>query len=175
MPPLQIRELKPGDRQAAALVEQLDALQESLYPDESNHLEPMAELFRAHFEFLGAFDGDALLACGAVKCVDDTYGELKRMYVSPAHRRRGAAAAILAALEQRLRARGIRLVRLETGIRQADALAFYRAHGYQSIAPFGSYGPDPLSVFMEKSLDQAGWRAEDPDCGNQGPSASHLP
>jgi putative acetyltransferase len=153
MRPLQIRDLESGDRQAAALVEQLDALQGSLYPDESNHLEPMAELFRAHFEFLGAFDGGTLVACGAAKRVDDTYGELKRMYVSPLHRRRGAAATILRALEQRLRARGIRLVRLETGIRQADALAFYRAHGYRSIAPFGAYRPDPLSVFMEKSLD----------------------
>ena len=26
--------------------------------------------------------------------------------------------------------------------------------GYQDRGPFGSYAPDPLSVFMEKNLDQ---------------------
>jgi putative acetyltransferase len=28
----------------------------------------------------------------------------------------------------------------------------YRSHGYREIGPFGSYGPDPLSLFMEKRL-----------------------
>lgn len=153
LPRLQIRGIAPGDRQAAALVQQLDALQSALYPQESNHLEPVEQLFQAHFEFLGAYEGDTLLACGAVKKVDDTYGELKRMYVVPQHRRRGAAAAVLQALEQRLRSKGAHRVRLETGVHQVEALAFYRANGYRCIEPFGAYRPDPLSVFMEKSLD----------------------
>jgi len=150
---LQIRDIQPGDSQALALVAELDALQCELYPQESNHLEPVEELYREHFEFLGAYDGGRLVACGAVKRMDARYGELKRMFVLPAYRRRGAAAAILQALEDRLRRDSVFLARLETGIYQAEALAFYQGCGYRRIAPFGAYRADPLSVFMEKRLD----------------------
>lgn len=40
---------------------------------------------------------------------------------------------------------------LETGICNPDALALDRII-VAKRAPFGGYGPDPLSVFMEKAL-----------------------
>jgi putative acetyltransferase len=43
-------------------------------------------------------------------------------------------------------------VQLETGIYQPEAIGLYRKHGYEEIEPFGSYLPDPLSLFMEKRL-----------------------
>ena len=52
--------------------------------------------------------------------------------------------------------RGVRLFRLETGIKQTEAVGLYRKLGYRERHPFGAYRPDPLSVFMEKSLDGAG-------------------
>jgi putative acetyltransferase len=39
---------------------------------------------------------------------------------------------------------------LETGVRQPEALALYRRHGYTERGPFGPYQPDPLSTFFEK-------------------------
>jgi putative acetyltransferase len=56
-------------------------------------------------------------------------------------------------LETELRKRGVSLFRLETGIRQPEALGLYRKLGYRERGPFGSYRPDPLSVFMEKQFD----------------------
>ena len=53
-------------------------------------------------------------------------------------------------LETELERRGIRLFRLETGIKQPEALGLYRKLGYRERPPFGGYRPDPLSVFMEK-------------------------
>jgi putative acetyltransferase len=53
-------------------------------------------------------------------------------------------------LETELEHRGIRLYRLETGIKQPEALGLYRKLGYRERPPFGSYRADPLSVFMEK-------------------------
>jgi putative acetyltransferase len=44
----------------------------------------------------------------------------------------------------------MRLFRLETGCLQPEALRFYERAGYKRRGPFGSYGPDPNSVFMEK-------------------------
>jgi putative acetyltransferase len=53
-------------------------------------------------------------------------------------------------LEAHARSRGARVVRLETGIRQPEALALYRRRGYGYVPAFPPYDPDPLSVFMEK-------------------------
>ena len=57
---------------------------------------------------------------------------------------------LLAWLEEQGRARGCHTFRLETGIHQHEALAFYASCGYQRRSPFGDYPDDPLSVFMEK-------------------------
>jgi putative acetyltransferase len=44
------------------------------------------------------------------------------------------------------------LGRLETGIHQPEVLGLHRAAGDVEREPFGEYGPDPLSVFMQKAL-----------------------
>jgi putative acetyltransferase len=80
---------------------------------------------------------------------------LKRVFVLEAQRGRGHSKAIVAHLEEHLRRRAVPLVRLETGIHQPEALGLYRRLGYRERGPFGSYGPDPYSVFMEKRLDAA--------------------
>ena len=80
------------------------------------------------------------------------YGEIKRMYVNPEVRGRGIGGALLDALESSLISHGIVIARLETGVRQPDALALYEGRGYVRIPPFGKYGQDPLSVFYEKRL-----------------------
>src|SRR5438309_8541696 len=48
-----------------------------------------------------------LVAMGALKRVDSTTGEIKRMRVAPDQQRRGYGTAILIALEQRARELGI--------------------------------------------------------------------
>ncbi len=42
--------------------------------------------------------------------------------------------------------------RLETGVHQPGALAFYTRHGYVPCGSFGDYEENPLSVFLEKGL-----------------------
>ena len=60
--------------------------------------------------------------------------------------------SVLAALEEQARRRALPRLRLETGCKQAEAISLYRRAGFVEIAPFGSYRPDPLSIFMEKQL-----------------------
>ena len=87
---------------------------------------------------------------------DGHYGEIKRVFVLPEHRGKGLARAIMATLESLLRREGTALARLETGVAQPEALGLYRSLGYRERAPFGTYRPDPLSVFMEKVLQSQG-------------------
>ncbi len=56
-------------------------------------------------------------------------------------------------LEAWLLENNIPLARLETGIYQKEALSLYKRRSYTEIDPFGDYAVDPLSVFMEKKLD----------------------
>lgn len=74
------------------------------------------------------------------------------MYVDPALRGLKFGRSILAALEEHARADGLRCLRLETGVKQPEAIALYQSAGYREIPPFGDYQPDPLSLFMEKWL-----------------------
>lgn len=69
-------------------------------------------------------------------------------------RRRGLKLGrrLLAALEAHAAGLGRRCLRLETGIHQPAAIGLYRAAGYAGCGPFGNYAPDPLSLFMEKTL-----------------------
>ncbi len=133
------------------LLDALDAYQSALYPAESNHFLDVDALSAPNVRFFVArLDGEAV-GCGALR-IDEGYGELKRMYVTPAARGHRVGRRILERIEAEARAAGLDCLRLETGIHQPEALALYRSAGYVERAAFGAYAPDPLSVFMEKIL-----------------------
>jgi putative acetyltransferase len=135
------------------LLAQADAYLQALYPPESNHIMDVAALEEGHVDFFVARHGSAALGCCALVPAFDGSAEIKRMFVAPQARGIKLGRRLLACLEKQARQRGIATLRLETGVRQPEALGLYRASGYRDIAPFGDYLPDPLSVFMEKKLD----------------------
>jgi putative acetyltransferase len=77
---------------------------------------------------------------------------IARMYVSPRGRGQGVAKKLLALLESQAIGSGCKLLKLETGPYQQEALALYASAGYERRGPFGDYASDPLSVFMQKHL-----------------------
>ena len=80
-------------------------------------------------------------------------GELKRMYVAPDVRGLGIGRALLARLEEEARTLGLARLVLETGTRQAEALALYRRAGFTGISPYGEYAASPgTSVCLAKAL-----------------------
>ena len=137
--------------QVRALLAASDAYMSALYPPESNHLLDVAALQRPEVTFLVAREAGTAVGCGAIVRSTD-WTEIKRMYVAPAARGHRLGRRLLERLEALAVADGARRLRLETGIRQPEALALYRSHGFVEIPPFGDYRPDPLSLFMEKRL-----------------------
>ena len=143
---------RPDQPEVVALIDELDAYQKPLYPPESHYGIDIDALMQSHVSFAVARTSEGLaVGCGAV-VANDGWGELKRMFVRPSLRGRGIAQRIIAFLEASARQRGLALMRLETGVSQPQALALYERAGYLRRGPFGQYGPDPLSVFMEKRL-----------------------
>ncbi len=154
MSSLLVTTIDPADPAAVRLIEESDAYMSARYPAASNHLESVAALKQPNVTLLGGFLGEELVACGAVKIMDDdaVYGEIKRVLVTERCRGRGFSKAIMLRLEDVLRGADVPLARLETGIRQPEALRLYESLGYSYRGPFGHYRLDPLSVFMEKAL-----------------------
>ncbi|MCV2352849.1 GNAT family N-acetyltransferase [Paucibacter sp. B2R-40] len=153
-----LKALDPHCADAQALLAASDRLMAALYPAlASEHLASAAALSQPEVLFLGVWVGSELAGCGAVKRVpplagEAAYGEIKRVFVSPERRGHGLSKLLMQRLEQDLIDRGIGLARLETGIRQPEALALYARLGYRRCGPVGSNLADETGVFMQKQL-----------------------
>lgn len=142
----------PDQPEVIALIAELDAFQDSLYPPESRHALDLASLMQPNVLFAVARDSSGrAIGCGAIVLYPD-FGELKRIYVSPRGRGQGVAKKLLALLESQAIGSGCKLFKLETGPYQHEALAMYGSAGYERRGPFGDYTSDPLSVFMQKFI-----------------------
>jgi GNAT superfamily N-acetyltransferase len=91
---------------------------------------------------LADVDGEPV-ACGGLRPYGDDGGEVKRMYVDPAHRRRGLSRVVLAALVEHARAQGMSRLLLETGTEQPEAVGLYESEGWEPVAAYGHYAHDP--------------------------------
>jgi GNAT superfamily N-acetyltransferase len=94
------------------------------------------------------------LAC--MRQLEAEIGEVKRMYVRPAMRRRGVGRALFGGLLDEARASGYRRVRLDSARYVVEAHALYRSCGFREIAPYAeSEIPAEYQaywVYMEKDL-----------------------
>ncbi len=122
-------------------------------PDSAHALDVDA-LRAPDISFWAAWDGEALLAVGALKILSPAHGEVKSMHTAQAARRRGAGSAMLRHIVAAARERGLQQLSLETGawdyFRPAHAL--YARHGFAPCDPFGDYKPDRNSFFMTLQL-----------------------
>jgi GNAT superfamily N-acetyltransferase len=143
---------RPDAPDAIALITELNAVLEPLYPAASRHGFSVERLVAENVPFFVLRSDGAAAACGGVKLFGAEYGEVKRMYVRPSFRGRGFAKQILNHLADYALENGVSLLRLETGIHQREAIALYERMGFYRIPPFGDYWDDPVSRCYEKPL-----------------------
>jgi len=149
---MQISRETPDQPDVIALIADLDTYQDGLYPPESRHALDLTSLKQDNVLFFVARDAARqAVGCGAV-VLGDAYGEIKRMYVNPASRGQGVARQLLQAMEAAAQGSGCRLLTLESGPFQPEALGLYAALGFERRGPYGDYADDPLSVFMQKAI-----------------------
>lgn len=152
---MQIETLDPDAKDVQALIRASDEFYLGLYPAESTHLESHDDLKRDNVLFIGGrLDGELAVSAAAKIMHDDgDYAEIKRVFVHDKFRGQGLSKKIMQYLETELQQRGVTVFRLETGVKQPEALNLYRKLGYVDREPFGAYRLDPLSVFMEKQVE----------------------
>jgi transketolase len=150
-------EVRRADLLSTAAQEMIAALNAELehrYPEEGANffrLDPR-EVENGSGGFYIAYLGGLPVGCGAVRRIDDTTAEIKRMYVAPSGRGRGIGRRVLAELEAEACRLGARRLVLETGPRQPEALALYKGAGFVEIPLFGEYIGSQFSICMEKLL-----------------------
>lgn len=130
-----IRLFRRSDQAAArrlilhGLRERWGKLDETKNPD----LDDIADYYSDGF-FLVAGLRDEVIGTGALIPEAAGVGRIVRMSVARPWRRQGVGQRILEALLERARAAGYRRVVLETTATWEDAVAFYRRHGFQTVA-----------------------------------------
>jgi putative acetyltransferase len=150
-------EIRPGGLEtpevAALLAEHVEDMRR-YSPPESVHTLDLDRLRTPDLTFWSLWDDDEVLGCAALRELDPTHGELKSMRTSPAHRRRGVAAALLDHVVAEARRRGYARLSLETGspAEFAPARSMYAAYGFTACDAFGPYVADDFSVFMTLEL-----------------------
>src|SRR4051794_31890465 len=114
-----------------------DELNERYGSDLEPGVKPSSEDMTAFVVARG--DDGALLGCGGLRSLGEPVVEIKRMFVRPPARGRGVGALILDALEEEARRLGFKVVHLETGPLQPEAVGLYAHAGYREIPCFGAY------------------------------------
>lgn len=120
----------------------------------SAHALDLSGLNSPDLQFWAAWDGDRVIAIGALKRLSDSHGEIKSMHTEQSHRRKGVGGAMLRHIIAMARQGGLSWLSLETGSWPyfIAARELYKRHGFVECPPFGSYLPDPNSVFMTLEL-----------------------
>ena len=150
---VQVSAENPAARECLRLIAQLTAELTQLYGDDggANSFNPLDALGRGAIFFVARIEGRAV-GCGALRSLERGVGEVKRMFVVPELRGQGISRLILQHLETAAIATGYSRLRLETGIKQPEAIGLYESSGYYRTSLYGQYINDPRSVCFEKVL-----------------------
>jgi putative acetyltransferase len=143
-----------GSEDARGLIAALDAELRLLYRPEQRFgpnfkAEQIAD---GRGTFVVAREAGKAVGCGAIRVLDETTAEVKRMYVEPERRGTGIGAAVLAELETTAKRLGMKRLVLETGVQQGAAIALYRRAGFTKVDCWGEYASSPTSVCFAKNL-----------------------
>jgi len=98
-----------------------------------------------------ALDGNEAGGCVALRPLGERLCEMKRLYLRPTLRGRGAGRALALRVIDEARAIGYRTMRLDTLPFMKEAMALYEALGFRRIT---AYYPNPVpgAVYMERQL-----------------------
>ncbi|QGK76960.1 GNAT family N-acetyltransferase [Flavobacterium sp. SLB02] len=142
----------PDDEKVLAITEELS---ENLYirfgSDGKNSFQDW-ENENSKFVFVIAQINTEIVGCGAIRPIDPTTGEVKRMYAKYPGKKIGQT--ILDFLENKAVNLGYANLILETRVKNKSAVRFYQKQGYKIIPNYGKYTDRTEAICLGKSLNQ---------------------
>jgi ribosomal protein S18 acetylase RimI-like enzyme len=108
-----------------------------------------------------AREAGVVIGCVALRPIDGSICEMKRLYVAPSGRGKGVGRALVREIVTAARSLGYRRIRLDTVPSMTAARALYRSFGFRDIDPY-RFNPIPGTSFMELDLDDESGRGERP-------------
>ncbi len=126
-------------------------------PPESIHMLDASQLDTPEIAFFVMRQHGEPVGMGAVKRIAPDHGEIKSMHVLSELRGKGLSRMMLDHLIAHARGEGLARLSLETGSQDmfAPARTLYARAGFLECGPFGSYRPDPNSVFMTLAIQDS--------------------
>lgn len=105
--------------------------------------------------FVARDETGAAVGMGALKVHTPEMGEVKRMYTDPKVRGQRVGSALLAAIVELARTKGLTSLMLETGTGDgmAEAHRLYTRSGFRTRGPFLDYPDSEWSAFFELPLN----------------------
>lgn len=150
----EFRRSRSDESPGRELLGELIALFNSQYPGRAarpGSVTTPDEMVPPRGAFLVGYEDGRPVAIGGLRPLEeDGVCEIKRMYVVPDARSRGAGRALLAALEDAARELGYDRVRLDSGPAQQHSRMLFAATGYVEIAPYNAN--HIADYFAEKTL-----------------------
>jgi ribosomal protein S18 acetylase RimI-like enzyme len=151
---MEIRRYQEADQAAvwhlhvAALLPTGAYLGEGSWDEDLHHIEEVYLHKRGEF-LVGSVDGQ-VVAMGALKAIDASKAEIKRMRVLSAYQGRSYGQQILTALEARAVELGYKILELDTSVLQVAAQKFYSKNGYYEVRRGKIQNLD--CIFYEKQI-----------------------
>ena len=98
-----------------------------------------------------AEEGGNVIGCVGVRRITESIGELKRMYIQPAHQQRGIGRNLLQLALQLATDCNYSVLKLDTLATMQPAIELYRKAGFYEVAPY-YHNPIETAVYFEKQL-----------------------
>ena len=145
--------LSDPDVQAMIAFHQQDM--EAMSPPGTSFALDLSGLTGPEVTVLGAWEGEELVAIGALKRLSAEHAELKSMRTRPEHLGKGIAKAVLEALIALSRAEGITRLSLETGTSAEfePAIRLYAKYGFARGEAFADYFNGPHNQCYHLQLE----------------------
>ncbi len=144
---LTVRRVRARDPELRPLLDELVVEYGTRYGRISAHTElsevPATDFLPPDGAFLVLIENGETIAGGAIRRYDEVTAEVKRVWTSSRHRRRGLARRVMAELERAALELGYQRVHLTTGPRQPEARQLYLAVGYR---PRFDVAADPETI-----------------------------
>ncbi len=164
-PDLTVLQVEVGDPELEPLLNDLVVEYGTRYGRISAHTQltevPATDFIAPDGAFLVLTENGETIAGGAIRRYDARTAEVKRVWTSSGHRRRGLARRLMAELERAARELGYDRIHLTTGPRQPEAVGLYLTSGYlprfDTAADPESIGPLAFAKELVPGAGQAEW------------------